>query len=122
MVGLEPLTQWIYESHYPSFGWLQYHSQRMTQLRRLIELYQKNAPNRILTLRHLFEQGLKRSHVDAERYLEYVFDFDESRNIGNYSILSFFSNDQPDEYTRYCEENIKWVTDIREATRIEELL
>lgn len=122
LVGLEPLTQWIYESHYPSFGWLLYHSQRMTQLRRLIELYQKNAPNRILTLRHLFEQGLKRRHVDADRYLEYVFDFDESRNIGNYSILSFLSNDQPDEYTRYCEENIKWVTDIREATRIEELL
>ena len=32
------------------------------------------------------------------------------------------NNDLPEEYTSYREENIKWVTDRREATRIEELL
>ena len=120
--SLEPLRQWIYESHYSSFGWVLYHSQRMAQLRRLIELYQKNAPNRILTLRHLFEQGLKRDRVDADRYLEYVFDLDESRDSGNYNILSFLSFDQEVNYPLLREENISWVTDRSEAMGIEENL
>ena len=122
IADLKPLREWIYTSNYHSLGWVLYHSQRIDQLRRLTELYQKDAPKDILTLRHLFEQGLKRDRVDADRYLEYVYDVDESRNTGNYSILSFLSNGLPGEYIRYREENIKWVTDKREAKRIEELL
>lgn len=122
IADLKPLREWIYISNYSSFGWLLYHSQRIDQLRRLIELYQKDVPKDILTLRHLFEQGLKRVRVDADRYLEYVYDVDECRNTGNYNILSFLSNGLPEEYIRYREQNIKWVTDKREAKRIEELL
>ena len=53
--GLEPLRQWIHEYNRPStlLGIL-YHSQRMIQLRNVVELYQKDAPKDILTLRHLF--------------------------------------------------------------------
>ena len=71
---LEPLRRWIYEAerHYSLLGIL-YHSQRMIQLRNVVELYQKDAPKDILTLRHLFEQGLKRGDVDADRYIEMVF-------------------------------------------------
>ena len=81
IADLETLREWIYTSNYPSFGWVLYHSQRIDQLRRLIELFQKDAPKDILTLRHLFEQGLKRARVEENRYLEYVYDVDESRNI-----------------------------------------
>ena len=119
---LESLSQWIYDNHDFSLGGLLYHSQRMTQLRRIIELYQKDASKNILTLRHLFEQGLKRVRVKADRYMEYVFDIAESRNTMNYSILSFLSFVQPEGHTRFREENINWVTDRSEATRIEELL
>lgn len=122
IADLKPLREWIYTSNYPSFGWVLYHSQRIDQLRRLIDIYQKDAPKDIPTLRHLFELGLKMVRVDADRYLEYVYDVDESRNIENYNILSLLSNGLPEEYTRYREENIKWVTDRREATRIEEHL
>lgn len=49
---LEPLRRWIYEAerHYSLLGIL-YHSQRMIQLRNVIELYQKDVPKDILTLR-----------------------------------------------------------------------
>ena len=120
---LEPLRRWIYEAerHYSLLGIL-YHRQRMTQLRNVIELYQKDVSKDILTLRHLFEQGLKRVNVDADRYMEYVFDIAESRNAESYSILPFLSFVQPEGHTRFREENINWVTDRSEATRIEELL
>ena len=122
IADLKPLREWIYTSNYPSLGWVLYHSQRIDQLRRLTELYQKDAPKDILTLRHLFEQGLKRVRVDADRYLEYVYDVDENRNTGNYSILSFLSFGQQEDYSLLREENISWVTDRSEAMRIEELL
>ncbi len=122
IADLKPLREWIYTSNNLSLGWVLYYSQRIDQLRKLTELYQKDAPKDILTLRHLFEQGLKRVRVEENRYLEYVYDVDESRNIGNNSVLSFLNNGLPEKYTRYREENIKWVTDRREATRIEELL
>lgn len=119
---LEPLRQWIYDYHHNSLGWVLYHSQRMTQLRRLLELYQKNAANSILTLRHLFEQGLKRTPVDTDRYLKYVFDVNDSRDTMNYSILSFLSFGQQKEHTHLREENINWVMDRSEAMKIEEIL
>lgn len=122
IADLKPLREWIYTSNYPSLGWVLYHSQRIDLLKRLAELFQKDAPKDILTLRHLFKQGLKRVRVEEGKYLEYVYDVDESRNTGNYSIMSFLSNGLPEKYIRYREENMKWATDRREATRIEELL
>ena len=68
--GLEPLRQWIREYNRPdSLLGILYHSQRMIQLRNVVELYQKDAPKDVLTLRHLFEQGLKRVDADSDRYI-----------------------------------------------------
>ena len=67
---LELLRLWAYETDRPSLLGILYHSQRMNQLRDDVELYQKDATKEMLTLRHLFEQGLKRMNVEADRYIE----------------------------------------------------
>ncbi len=43
IADLKPLREWIYTSNYPSLGWVLYYSQRIDQLRKLAELYQKDA-------------------------------------------------------------------------------
>lgn len=119
---LEPLRRWIYEAerHYSLLGIL-YHSQRMIQLRNVIELYQKDVPKDILTLQHLFEQGLKRVNVDADRYIDIVFSTRGNRYIWNQSVLSFLTSRLINDDGSYVD-NIKWVLNAKEALPIEEAL
>jgi hypothetical protein len=119
---LEPLRRWIYEAerHYYLLGIL-YHSQRMIQLRNVIELYQKDVPKDILTLQHLFEQGLKRVKVDADRYIDIVFSTRGNRYIWNQSVLSFLTSRLINDDGSYVD-NIKWVLNAKEALPIEEAL
>lgn len=119
---LEPLRRWIYEAerHYSLLGIL-YHSQRMIQLRNVIELYQKDVPKDILTLQHLFEQGLKRVNVDADRYIEMVFSTRGNRYMLNQSVLSFLTS-RPVNYDGTYVDNIKWVENTKEVLTIEEVL
>lgn len=120
--SLEPLRRWIYEAerHYSLLGIL-YHSQRMTQLRNVIELYQKDVSKDILTLRHLFEQGLKRINLDADRYIEMVFSTSGNRYMLNQSVLSFLTS-RPVNYDGTYVDNIKWVESAKEVLTIEETL
>lgn len=119
---LEPLRLWIYESNrpYSLLGFL-YHSQRMIQLRNVVELYQKDAPKDTLTLRHLFEQGLKRVNVDADRYIEMVFSTRGNIYIWNQSVLSFLTS-RPINYDGAYVDNIKWVKNAKEVLTIEDTL
>lgn len=120
--GLEPLKQWIREYNSPdSLLGILYHSQRMIQLRNVVELYQKDASKDILTLRHLFEQGLKRVDEDADRYIEMVFSTRGNRNFWNQSVLSFLTT-RPVDYDGAYVDNIKWVVNAKEALPIEEAL
>ena len=119
---LKPLRRWIYEAerHYSLLGIL-YHSQRMIQLRNVIELYQKDVPKDILTLQHLFEQGLKRVNVDADRYIDIVFSTRENRYIWSQSVLSFLTS-RPINFDGTYVDTIKWVKNAKEALAIEEAL
>ena len=119
---LKPLRRWIYEAerHYSLLGIL-YHSQRMIQLRNVIELYQKDVPKDILTLRHLFEQGLKRMNLDADRYIEMVFSTRENRYMLNQSVLSFLTS-RPVNYDGTYVDTIEWVESAEEELSIEETL
>lgn len=120
--GLEPLRRWIYEYNRPySLLGILYHSQRMIQLRNVVELYQKDVPKDILTLRHLFEQGLKRVNVDADRYIDIVFSTRGNRYVWNQSVLSFLSSRLVNNDGTYVD-NIKWVENAKEALSIEEAL
>ena len=119
---LEPLRRWIYEAerHYFLLGILN-HSQGMIQLRNVIELYQKDVPKDILTLQHLFEQGLKRVNVDADRYIDIVFSTRGNRYIWNQSVLSFLTSRPINDAGVYVD-NINWVVNAKEALPIEEAL
>lgn len=120
--GLEPLRQWIREYNRPdSLLGILYHSQRMIQLRNVVELYQKDAPKDILTLRHLFEQGLKRVDADPDRYIEMVFSTRGNRNFWNQSVLSFLTS-RPVDYDGAYVDNIKWVENANDALAIEDAL
>lgn len=120
--GLEPLRQWIREYNRPStlLGIL-YHSQRMIQLRNVVELYQKDAPKDILTLRHLFEQGLKRVDANPDGYIEMVFSTRRNGHFWNQSVLSFLTSRPINDAGVYVD-NIKWVVNAKEALPIEEAL
>lgn len=120
--GLEPLRQWIREYNRPStlLGIL-YHSQRMIQLRNVVELYQKDAPKDILTLRHLFEQGLKRVDANPDGYIEMVFSTRRNGHFWNQSVLSFLTSRPINDAGVYVD-NINWVVNAKEVLPIEEAL
>lgn len=56
--GLRPLLVWLYQNNTDySYVWLLYHFQRMTQFKKVAELYSKDASKEVMTWRHLFEEG-----------------------------------------------------------------
>lgn len=116
--GLMPLRKWINYDVYPSsFIWLLYHNQRMAQLRRIVELYQKDTKGEILTWRHLFEEGLKKERVTTEMYLGIVYDVNESNDYLGYGLQ--FSLLHP---RTGIGRSINWETNNAKAKRIEHQL
>lgn len=121
--GLWPLRRWLIETPPTySFLWMLYYSQRMTQLRRLIELYQKNAPKEVTTWRHLFEEGLKRERVHPEDYLELVYSISESENYKKFDLQFFSLKKWTRGKGRIPIEHIHWESNERKAEEIEHKL
>ena len=120
---LKPLRDWFYMMP-PSYSflWMLYYSQRMNQLRWLIELYQKDASKEVATWRHLFEVGLKREGVHPESYLSLVYNLNDSDNYKKFD-LQFFSIKKWTRKKEYAPvERIHWETNSRKVQVLEHML
>jgi hypothetical protein len=78
---LSPLREWADMMERPySYVQLLYYHQRMRQLWRLVEMYQRNGSKADNTRKHLFEMGLNLVRVDESDYLERVYDTNAPTN------------------------------------------
>ena len=108
--GLRPLLVWLYQNNTDySYVWLLYHFQRMTQFKKIAELYSKDAGKEVMTWRHLFEEGLKKEYkVNPDNYLSRIFDLSES-NSYHYHGLSFLLIQQQTTIFGFIRKaNINW--------------
>lgn len=120
---LEPLRRWIFNGDHPySFVWVLYHSQRMTQLRRMAELYGKGAKGEVITWRHLFEEGLKKERVSPERYLNLVYSIQDSYSYQRQGLAYMLLRHVMDSGEILCESPIQWEKDKLKAKRIDHQL
>ncbi len=121
--GIEPLLQWVnYREDSYTFTYVAYFSQRMSQLRKLIELYQKGASKKTITQRHLFETGLRKAGVPAERYLSIVFDQNQARDFrhGDIQSLLMYVSSRHNGY--FLAKHINWIGSTTRSDEIEERL
>ena len=121
--GIGPLMQWVnYRDDSYTFTYVAYFSQRMLQLRKLVELYQKGASKQIVTLRHLFEEGLKKAGVPEERYLMYVFDHGHAQDFrqGDFQSLLMYESTLRSDHVPA--KHIQWIRSTAWSEEIEERL
>ena len=121
--GIEPLMQWVnYREDSYTFTYVVYFSQRMLQLRKLIELYRKETSKHTVTLRHLFETGLKKAGVPAGRYLQLVFDQEQARDFRRGDIQSLLMYESFSRNAHVSPKRIHWIANGEWSEEIEERL
>lgn len=121
--GIEALMQWVnYREDSYTFTYVAYFSQRMSQLRKLVELYQKEVSRQTITQRHLFETGLRKAGVPAERYLSIVFDQGHAQDFRRGDIQSLLKYVSTRHNGNVPAKHINWIGSTTRSDEIEERL
>lgn len=122
-VGIEPLMQWVnYRDDSYTFTYVAYFSQRMLQLRKLVELYQKVVSKQTITQRHLFETGLRKAGVPSGSYLSLVYNQQHAWDFrrGDIQSLLMYVSSRHNGYVPA--KHINWVGSTTRSDEIEERL